>query len=32
MFMLYWNEPIKVAGLQKMSSQSMLNGGLRNGS
>ena len=31
MFMLNSNEPIKVAHLQKLANQSMLNGALRNG-
>ena len=31
MFMLNSNEPIKVAHHQKLASQSMLNGALRNG-
>ena len=31
MFMLNSNEPIKVADLQKLANQSMLNGALRNG-
>ena len=32
MFILNSNEPIKVAYLQKLGNQSMLNGALRNGS
>ena len=31
MFMLNSNEPIKVAHLQKLANQSMLNGALRDG-
>ena len=31
MYMLNSNEPIKVAHLQKLANQSMLNGALRNG-